>query len=462
MKNIKFIDRKEELSKISKLESHNFFLVLTGRRRIGKTRLLKKAFPEAVYIFVWPDKSKEWFIEQICRENNIPMFKDFGGIVGYFFDKGRIVVIDEFQNFLSVDKSIYGELQKLIDERRLSRKFMKIAAAGSSYSLMNKVFNDTASPLYGRRSEEITLGHLPIVDLFNEMKISLEEFIKLWSVFEGVPYYYELLDSNLAAEKNIKILALLRQASLQNEGSAVFSFEFGGDSKTYSTVLTAIAEGKTKLNEIAGMFENKKNEASKYLDILRRNFNLVRKNTPILDNPAKSKEGRYEINDNFLSFWFYFVNNNRNYIEQERFEELEAFFDRNFSAYVGKKFEKFILLLLKDGLFLDGFRFSKAGRQWGRFEGESGREPYEIDIVAVNESSREILFGECKWQNDANAEDIIKKLDKKATHVKWLNNEREESFAVFARSFSKRIKEFNGKKVYCYGLEDIRKIIKQA
>lgn len=461
MENIKFINRAEELKKLKEVENSNFFLVLKGRRRIGKTRLLRRAFPNASYIFIWPDKSIDWIIEQVCREQKIPLFKKFIDILEYLLNNKKMIVIDEFQNFLNVDKSIYGEIQKVIDERKINKKFLKIAIAGSSYSLMNKVFNDSASPLYGRRTEEMALENLPINDLFKGFRYSIEDFIKIWSVFEGIPYYYELINFNLLPEKNIKKLILSKEAQLQEEGKVLLSVEFGKDSKTYNTVLTAIAEGKNKLNEIATLFSNKKNEVIKYLDILRKEFRFVRKITPITDNPRKSREGRYEIIDNFLSFWFYFVDRYRNYIEQERFAELEENFNTNFNSFVGRKFEKFILNLIKNKTLLNNFSFSSIGKQWGKIPNTpKDKNQYEIDIVALNETTKEILFAECKWKDKVNAKKIFTELKEKAKHVNWNNEKRKESYAIFAKSFLKKIKEFEGQKVYCYDLKNLSAILK--
>src|SRR3989344_4907778 len=142
MENIKFIGRDKELKKIKKI--------------IGNTLLLRKAFPDAVYIFVWPDKSLGWICQEICKENNLPELKNIKDILNYLLDQNKLIILDEFQNFLNIDKSVYGEIQKIIDDRKINNKFLKIAVAGSSYSLMNKVFNDSASPLYGRRTNEIT------------------------------------------------------------------------------------------------------------------------------------------------------------------------------------------------------------------------------------------------------------------------------------------------------------------
>ena len=379
MENIKFIGRHEELEKIRNIKG-NFFLIIKGRRRIGKTLFLRKAFPEAVYLFIWPDKSLDWICQEICIENNLPSFSKFKDIIEYLLDKEKIIILDEFQNFLNIDKSVYGELQKIIDERKLKNKFCKISVAGSSYSLMNKVFNDSASPLYGRRTNEIVLGNLKTSDLIKELKISFEEFIKLWAVFEGIPYYYELIDIKKSAEDNIISLIVSKNSQLIDEGKAILSVEFGKDSKTYNTVLSAISEGKTKINEISTFFDNKKNEVVKYLDILRNDFNLVRKMTPLTDNPIKSKEGRYEIIDNFLSFWFLFIDKQRGLIEQDRLKEVENNFKKNFNNYLGRKFEKFILELLKQERFLELKSFEKFGNQWGKYNGKEGNSFLKKDI----------------------------------------------------------------------------------
>ncbi len=114
--------------------------------------------------------------------------------------------------------------------------------------------------------------------------------------------------------------------------------------------------------------------------------------------------------------------------------------------------------LIKDKILLKNISFSKIGRQWGKFEGEKGKNSYEIDIVALNETQKEALFGECKWQEGVNALEVVKECSKKSEYVDWNNKNRKESFAVFAKSFKNKINEFEGKKVYCFDLKDIEEI----
>jgi uncharacterized protein len=237
--------------------------------------------------------------------------------------------------------------------------------------------------------------------------------------------------------------------------------EFGRDSKTYHTVLAGISEGKTKLSELAGLFGNKKNEAVKYLNILRKDFRLVKKVTPITENPVKSREGRYEIIDNFLSFWFFFVENKRNYLEQGRFFEVEEFFEENFNSFVGKKFEKFIELLIKEKILFSDFNYFKVGSQWGKTRTEKETVSYEIDLVLFDGKGKKVLFTECKWSENINALKVVKKLSGKAAKVNWENAVRKEEFAVIAKSFSKKINEFEGKPVRCIDLKEIEKKLKK-
>ena len=453
MADIHFIGREKELNELKDISKGNFFLILKGRRRIGKTSLLRKAFPNAIYLFIWPDKSIDWILEQLSSEYQLPRFKNFGSLLEYLLDLDKVVILDEFQNFLNIDKSIYGEVQEIIDRRKLEKKAFKLAVAGSSHSLMNRVFYDSASPLYGRKTHEIDLRNLDASALFSELKIPLTEFIDLWSVFEGVPYYYELIDLKKKARENIFSLVLSRDSQLRDEGKAILSVEFGKDSRTYNTVLTAISEGKTKLNEISSLFDNKKTETMKYIDILRKEFNLVRKVTPLTENPKKSRTGKYEINDNFLSFWFYFYDKNRSYVEQERFEELKSFFNDQFNGYVGRKFEKFIITLIRNGKISFGAKFNSIGSQWGKSEDGT----YEIDVMAIN--SKGILLGECKWSDDVNSLEVLNDLDKKLENIdkrgKYL------ILCIFAKSFSKKIEEFNGNLVHCYDLKDIEKFLRK-
>lgn len=462
-----FIDRNDELMYLQEIEKKNFFLLIKGRRRIGKTRLVYESFNDYIYAFIWPDKSLQWILERISEEKNLPLFSRFSDLLNYLLDTGKVVIFDEFQNLYNIDKSLLGEFQNIIDTRERQGKPIRFTALGSSYTMIKKVFQDYSSPLYGRLSDIITLDYLPVIQLYKSLRVTLEDFIKLWSVFEGVPYYYEFLNFEKKPEENIIQLILNKHAPLQEEGKVLVSMEFGQDSKIYTTILSAIASGKTRLGEISSVFGEKATNTIKYLDTLRKDFNLVRRETPILEDPTKSKNGIYEVRDNFLSFWYYFVDKRRDYIEQERFSEFISQFTRDFPAFVGRKFEKFIIGLIKGGIIPIGERFEKIGRQWGRIEPKARKvhdqQVYEIDILMENPKERKLLLGECKWKENVNAAVVVNDLRQKRAYLPGnYENYSDEGYLVFARSFSKAVNSFQGKKVQCFSLGTLEQFMKEG
>jgi hypothetical protein len=112
--------------------------------------------------------------------------------------------------------------------------------------------------------------------------------------------------------------------------------------------------------------------------------------------------------------------------------------------------------MLKEG-YIKIFKFTKIGKQWGKFKGEKGKNTYEIDIVALNDKTMQILFAECKWKNNVNASKILQELKEKANYVGWHKNKRKEYYVLFAKSFKNRVNEKN---VFCFDLNDIEKFLR--
>jgi len=220
-------------------------------------------------------------------------------------------------------------------------------------------------------------------------------------------------------------------------------------------ILRAIGDGNTKIAEISNFTGIEAKKLYPYLEILE-NTGFVKRKEPLL---GKKRQSIFLIEDNFLDFWFRFIHKYRAYIELDRVVEIRQKILSEINSFVGRKFEK-----VCEDFVRKKFNFLNVGRQWGKipkeFKPERGRDTYEIDIVALNEKTKEILFIECKWKNKVNAEKICKELAEKAKYVEWNNEDRKESFAIFAKSFSKKIKKFEGKKVYCFDLRDLERIMK--
>ena len=445
MEYIQFINRKNEISFLKNLQN-DYFIVIMGRRRIGKTRLLKEVFPEDLFLFVWPDRSLEWIMENWSLENGLPQFRRIDDFLTYILDKG-LVIFDEFQNFNKIDKSIFGSLQKLIDERKYSGKKTQLIVAGSSYSVLNQIFQNSKSALFNRKTHVIQLEHLPFIDLKKSLSIPLENLIQYWAVFEGVPYYYEIIDTNEAPVEEIKKHFFGQTSIFDREGDFILAMEFGTDSKVYKTILSVIANGKTNQNEIASYFEGKKTTVTKYLDILRKEFNIVKRLTPALSNPAKSRAGHYEIRDNFLSFWFKFIDSKKSLLEQNRYNEMQSYFEEHFNQYVGKKFEQLTLELTRNGLF---GHFDIVNSQWGKIPGKKSSEnQYEIDVLAWNKKEQKILLIECKWSdlNQKDCQRIFKKLESLSPIITDKISVKSTDIKILAKSFSFKISDENKEKL---------------
>ena len=286
-----------------------------------------------------------------------------------------------------------------------------------------------------------------------------EDKIKFWSIFGGIPKYYELVEilKPNSFNKFVDLIFLHNYKSMLDEGKTILISEFGGEYKSYYSVIEAIAEGKTKISEIATKFNNDINSANRYADLIRKEYRLVNRVESII-----GKKGLYQIENNFLSFWFNFIKRYESYYEQGKVNNISDFFKENFDSYVGKLFEKFCFIFVKEHL-PPTFSFTKIGKQWGKIpSAPKDKNQYEIDICAINKKDKEILFAECKWKDKVNVDEVLKDLVEKSKHVQWNNGKRNESYAIFAKSFNKKIKEFNGKKIYCFDLKDMENLFKQT
>ncbi len=309
---------------------------------------------------------------------------------------------------------------------------------------MKKILGDYSYPLYGRADIMMKLPPLDIstvMEMLSDIGVKdISEIIRFYAVFGGVPKYYEYIESlkTLEFESAMKTMFFdQRMPFLKDEGKAVLISEFGGEYKIYFSILEAIASGKTTVGEIANIFEGKSITASRYLDLLRNEYELVRRETPITEDPRKSRIGIYRLNDNFLKFWFAFIKRYESYYEQGRVDELKKIFFENYEAFIGVAFEDISkeFLIKKNSAVSLPFRFEKIGRWWGSFTDEESKKAVEIDLVALNETSKEILFIECKWQELKlnEAQRILETVKKKSKFVAWEVKDRVEYFGIIGK-----------------------------
>ncbi len=401
---MEFIDRENELLLLEGIrkrsEKSAIMTVITGRRRIGKTTLTLKAFEGYPFIYFFIVRKNEIllcheFIEEINRGLKLEVmgeFNSFARLFEYLLMHSRsqpfTLVIDEFQEFLNVNSSVFGEMQKLWDKYKATAK-MNLILCGSVHSMMKKIFEDEKEPLFGRASERISLQPFSVDVLKNLLKarytdIKNKEILAFYTITGGSARYVELfLDKGIHTFPQM-ISEIFRENSLLiDEGKNVLIEEFGRDYAIYFSILSLISTSKTSRPEIESILQK---DIGGYLDKLENEYMIIRSVRPILAKPG-GKIKRYVINDNFLSFWFRFVYKYRSAVEIGNYKYLKAVAVRDFDTYCGLFLEKYF----REKIALSG-DYNAIGNYWDKGNRN------EIDIVAIDDMNKKVLIAEVKMK----------------------------------------------------------------
>ncbi len=404
---MKFYNREKELEFLTSIRERSAteaqMTVVVGRRRIGKTTLLKKAIENedtALYLFV-TRKSEilicEEFKEEIERKLQVKLFGSFTrfkDLFQYLMDLSAMrnfsLIIDEFQEFYTVNPSVYSEMQNIWDSYK-NRSRINLIVCGSIYSLMKNIFENSKEPLFARATERIHLKPFH-VDTLKEIladnypKYKPEDLLAFYVFTGGVAKYVELLISKKAFTLGRMLDEVFRENSLFiDEGRNVLIEEFGKDYSTYFSILSLIASSKTSRSEIESILEI---SIGGYLERLENDFNLIRKVRPMYSKPG-GRNIKYEIVDNFLNFWFRFIYKYQSAVEIENFGYLRNIVERDYPTYSGKILERYFTEKL-----VNLQQYSAIGTWW-----EKGNRN-ELDIVAVDDFHKTVLFAEVKRRKE--------------------------------------------------------------
>ncbi|MCL4384898.1 MAG: ATP-binding protein [Actinobacteria bacterium] len=439
----KFIDRKLELEFLNKIwvKKESQFIIIYGKRRIGKTELIKEFLKNKNSIYYLCDRATEKenlrnlgrivgnkFGSSIVIENG---FNDWYQFFNFLKDtvKERIVIaIDEFPYLFSSNKAISSVFQKGWDE---ILKYLPVflILCGSSISMMLKETIAHNAPLYGRRTGQIFLKPLNFYDAWGFFpELSFDNFLNIYSICGGIPLYLKQFNPKISFRDNLKENIFNKNSVLYDEGNIILSEQLS-ELRIYFAILKALSLGKTKFGEILNYTGLSKTSIHKYLYVLEE-FQLIRKGVPITEEkPEKSRKGLYKIIDPFLNFWFKYLLPFKSEIEFGDLDEIFKFFDKQFNFTTSLIYQdvckEIIQVKLKDVL-----KFQKIGSWWDTI----GKESIEIDIVAINNDNNNILFGEAKWSNKKVGINILYELKKKSSFVKREEEKRKEYYILFSRS----------------------------
>ena len=397
---MKFYNRTKELTYLKNISDDakisSRMTVIVGRRRIGKTKLIKEAYKKSIYLFVSRKNEAllcEEFITIIQNELDIKIFgefKKFKDLFEYLMVLSKTtsftLVIDEFQEFLQINNTIYSDMQNIWDSYKDDSK-MNLILSGSIYSLMKKIFEDKKEPLFGRANHKIHLKPFTVQTLEEILEehhpsYSNDDLLSFYILTGGVAKYVELFVDNKAFTFEKQLNLIFDENSLFiDEGKNLLIEEFGKEYTTYFSILSLISSSKTSRSEIESILGK---NVGGYLDRLENEYTIIKKVKPIFAKEG-SRTLKYEIIDNFFHFWFRFIYKNRSAIEIENYEYIKSLVKRDYNTYSGRFLEKYFIEKLKAS-----GKYSAIGTYW-----EKGNQN-EIDIVAINEDEKKMLIAEVK------------------------------------------------------------------
>jgi len=466
----KFVDRNSELDFLEKSHEKKGLqvIVIYGRRRTGKTELIKQFIEKKDAIYFLADqrgetKNVKRFTENISEFFDLPplridSFEDAFKVVAEKAKGKRIIIaIDEFSYLIEKNRSLISVFQFIVDEI-LKETNMFLILCGSSISMMEKGVLSYKSPFYGRRTGQIKLNPVRFKDLRGFFpKYSIEQLIEIYSVLGGIPAYLNLFDLDKDIYKNIEETFFVKEHLFYQEPEILLRQELR-EPKVYFNLLEAMAIGKTKLTDIANKAGINVKDIHSYISSLIE-LDLVEKKHLMTEKKARSKKTLYSIKDNFFTFWFRFIIENKEKIERGQTKLVLDKIRNDFSDYVSKTFEQVCIEALWEKPV---FPFTDIGKWWGAYRDKQTdeRRSVEIDIVALNNTTKEILFGECKWQNKKMDKDVYEQLLGKKENVQWNNKKRKEYIVLFSKNgFTTGLKKIaESECVLLYDLNDVKNI----
>lgn len=433
-----FYDRREELEALrSEYGTGRFsFVVVYGRRRVGKTELIKEFCEPRNHFYHLasqesPKTQREKLVEELAtyRNDRTPRTDDWHDAVDYLrevlAEEKLVVAVDEFPYLIESDETVVSAFQQLVDTVKDDSESM-LLLCGSSISVMESEVLGHDSPLYGRRTSQIDLQPFSFGEALNVIDYSFEESVRSFAVTGGMPMYVTLFDYEEPLGTNLLNNHLSKTSILYDEPEFLLRTELRNPAR-YMSILEAIANGYTTPSGISGQTDVDSGPLSRYLRRLRR-LRLVEREVPVTAQKKKSKRSVYTVADEFLRFWFRFVEPNRSGIEQAPELVLENRIRPELDRFVSATFED----VCEEALW----ELSRSG-QLSHTYGAIGRWWYgehEIDLVGLDEQTPAAIFGECKWTNTPVGMGLAEDLLAKANEVRWKTNEREEAYALFSKA----------------------------
>ena len=456
---MKFLGREKEILDLEKEYARDGgFVVIYGRRRIGKTTLIKQFIKSKTAFYFLATKevesqSMKRFAGVIARTTGNSVlqkaaFSDwldlFQAVADYKPNEKKVLVIDEFPYLVKVNDSFPSILQNAWDEILKDSNVMLILC-GSLISMMKKHALSYESPLYGRRTAQMRIAPLPFTTVYKNQKLSFEEAAEQYSITGGVPKYMEFFSDGQPLYEQIKENVFSKNGFLYEEPNFLLTDEVQVPTN-YFSIIKVIADGNHKLGTIAGILGLETSALTPYLKTLSE-LGFTEKQVPVTEkNAEKTRKGLYFISDNFLRFWFRYVYPYKGELEldntQISLDELDKDFKEKFVAFAYEDICKEIFARLCSDKAID-FTPSKIGSYW--LNDKSGNT--QIDVMAVDTVNKRLFAGECKYHNQPIDADVyfelVKKVDN-SSEIKSAFKGYTVIYGVFSKSgFTSRMTDIS-------------------
>lgn len=401
----KFYDRAKEMAQLQQMqrqayEDYTRFVVLTGRRRVGKTSLVYQFLQNntsspGLYFFVGR-KTESMLVESFIEEVQVKLGEYIPASVRTFRELFRMILeiakrqsftlfIDEFQEFDNINPGIFSDMQELLDEYK-KQTHLCLIVSGSIFRLMEKIFKDENQPLFGR--DDATIRLMPFTT--ETMRLILhdykpdyteEDLLALWTFTGGVARYVELMMNNgcTSLKKMVRYICSGGDSFFIEEGRKILIQEFGKQYGTYFSILGQIARGEVTQAQIEGALDMQ--SIGGQMKLLEEKYGIIRKKRPI-GASENSQTVRYEIQDNFFRFWFRYMHRYSSLIELQNMSALEKIIMDDYCSFSGLALEQWFRKKM-----IESGRYQQIGGWWlgkDSCKNQKGNnDPMEIDIVAV-------------------------------------------------------------------------------
>ena len=406
---MRFIGRKNELHTLNTEYNRNSsFVVIYGRRRVGKTTLIKEFLKnKTAFYYLATEELESQSMKRLANviarttKNTLLQKTEFTDwldlfqlIADYKPEEKKVLVIDEFPYLVRTNSAFPSILQNAWDEFLKDSNVMLILS-GSLIGMMQKHVLSYDSPLYGRRTAQMRLTPLPFTSIYETQNLPFEQAVEQFALTGGVPKYLEFFEDGRPLEEQLKDAVFSKNGFLYEEPNFLLKSEFL-TAVNYFSIIKTIADGNHKLGKIASALGQESSSLTPYLSTLS-DLGFIEKRTPITEkNPEKSRKGLYFIADNFLRFWFCYVYPYKGELELDNMQivldEIHKDFKEKFVAFAYEDICKDIFAKLCSNNAIS-FVPSRIGSYWlNDYDGDT-----EINVMSVDHQNKQVFAGECKY-----------------------------------------------------------------